>query len=154
MFFSLLYYLYLLKSQWLYFLMPCVTLGNISSMEFSTSPFQFFSFTDLSSSVLSFFITSLFFCWTAGCVTASYCLWNTASIVYLIKFLLKRNLRTVFLLWMLYDVPCHGYNNFNAVIMPWCPLFLPVILVCSNIRQRRPAARCGHSGSTVFPLKC
>lgn len=131
-----------------------VTLGDISSMNFSTSPLQFSSFTDLSSPVLSLFLTSLFFCWTCYCKLNCCLLEHCFYVVDLIKFLLKRNFRPVFLLRVLYIVLYHGYNNFMAVIMLTCPLFLPVILVCSNIRQSRPASHCGRSGSTVFPLKC
>lgn len=143
MFFSLLYFLYLLKSQRIYFQMLPAVLGNISTMEFSSSPFQFFHwFIQFSSS----FQHLHFFCWVCYCKTLS--LECFFSIVYLIKFLLRR----IVLLWILYKVPYPGCNNLKAVIMLWCPLFLPVILVCSNIRQSRPAAHCGHSGSTV-PLK-
>lgn len=131
-----------MKSQRIYFQMLRAVLGNTSPMEFSTSPFQFFH------RFIQFFIpTSSFFCWVCYCKTLS--LESFFCAVYLTKFLLKG----IVLLWILYKVFYRGYNNLKAVIMLWCPLFLSVILVCSNIRQNRPAAHCGCSGSSV-PLKC
>lgn len=97
-------------------------------------------------SVQFFLPTSSFFCWVCYCKTLSLECFFCA--VYLTKFLLER----IVLLWILYKVFYRGYNNLKAVIMLWCPLFLSVILVCSNIRQSRPAAHCGHSESSV-PLK-